>query len=200
MRQMFQLLGAQVTWDSSTKTVVAARGGRTISLTIGAKQALVNGREHTLDMPAYVEGGVMFVPLRFVSESLGAEVSYDPTAREARVEFEGRSWCIQVPVPAPCAPGPLSASGAARFFLQHAAHYGAPAPVGMGFSQLKSDGRVVRFSYRSSALLLSGKPTTASINVLIELSRDQRGIAFYQATIASGPFTGLPVVTGTSRD
>jgi hypothetical protein len=195
MRKVFEMLGAQVTWNQPTKTIGAVRGDRSVVLTIGATQARVNGREHTLDVPARVEEGSTFVPLRFVGEGLGAQVAYAPNDRQAVVALDGKSWSIRVPVPEPQASKPLSASGAARFFLQHAAHYGAPIPANMRTSKLKSNGHTVTFSYRGSALL-SGKRSALPLTVLLELSSDRRRIAFYEVTVASGPFTGLPVVTG----
>ena len=93
-------MGVHHAWGRTYKDIFhryqAMRGHQTVSLTIGAKQALVNGREHALDVAPHVEGGVTFVALRFVSESLGADVSYDSTSREVRVDLADESWCIRV--------------------------------------------------------------------------------------------------------
>ena len=195
MRKVFEMLGAQVTWNQATKTIGAARGDRNVVLAIGAKQARVNGTERTLDVPPRVEKGATLVPLRFVSEGLGAQVAYDPTDRQAVIELDGKSWRLRVPEPQPESPKPLSASGAARFFLQHAKAYDAVMPVSMSTSKLKSHGDTVTFGYRGYAEL-SGKRSSVPLNVMLELSRDRRRIAFYEVTIASGPFAGLALVTG----
>ena len=49
----------------------------TITLTVGNTSALVNGGAIQLDVAPFIKDGRTFVPLRFVSEQLGAEVTYD---------------------------------------------------------------------------------------------------------------------------
>uniref|UniRef100_UPI00047BD8D8 copper amine oxidase N-terminal domain-containing protein n=1 Tax=Alkaliphilus transvaalensis TaxID=114628 RepID=UPI00047BD8D8 len=48
-----------------------------IRLEIGNIRPLVNGQAITLDVPAKLVGGRTFVPLRFVSEALGAKVDWN---------------------------------------------------------------------------------------------------------------------------
>lgn len=76
MRTIFEQLGAIVTWDAKTKMVQAIKGYTTIILKIGSNRALVNGQEVTLDVPAEISKGRTLVPIRFISESLGAQVSW----------------------------------------------------------------------------------------------------------------------------
>jgi len=78
MRVIFEALGAIVDrWDGLTQTVYAHKGGITIVLQVGNATALVNGRPFTLDAPPANIRGRILVPLRFVSEALGAAVSWD---------------------------------------------------------------------------------------------------------------------------
>ncbi len=81
MRAIFEALGASITWDASTQTVKAAKGNITISLLIGAQTAMVNGIETPLSQAAQILNGRTLVPLRFVAESLQAEVLWDGNAR-----------------------------------------------------------------------------------------------------------------------
>ncbi|MGQ9532394.1 MAG: ABC transporter substrate-binding protein, partial [Desulfotomaculales bacterium] len=53
----------------------------TVRLTIGSNVAYVNDRPVTLDVPARIVRGRTLVPLRFVSEALGAQVAWDAAAR-----------------------------------------------------------------------------------------------------------------------
>jgi peptide/nickel transport system substrate-binding protein len=76
LRAIFEALGAAVRWDGATQTVTATRGTRTVTLTIGEAQALVDGRPITLAAPAQIIGERTMVPLRFVGEALGAEVQW----------------------------------------------------------------------------------------------------------------------------
>lgn len=77
-RVIFEALGASVGWDgSSTKTVTAAKGDITVELRIDEREMYVNGNKVLLDVPARLVGSRTFVPLRAVSESLGAAVHWD---------------------------------------------------------------------------------------------------------------------------
>ena len=48
-----------------------------IKITIGANVAYVNGAEVALDVPAFIENGRTYMPVRFVAENLGAAVEWD---------------------------------------------------------------------------------------------------------------------------
>ncbi|WP_081739824.1 copper amine oxidase N-terminal domain-containing protein [Paenibacillus sp. JCM 10914] len=61
----------------SGKTVSYKKDGRSIVLTIGSKEAVVDGKKVTMDTPAKSIKGRTYVPLRFVSENLGIPVSWD---------------------------------------------------------------------------------------------------------------------------
>ncbi|HET9344040.1 MAG TPA: stalk domain-containing protein [Candidatus Eremiobacteraceae bacterium] len=75
MRSIFQGLSAGVAYDNGT--INATAGTNTIQVKIGSNQAVVDGRQVFLDAAPFLEGSVAMVPLRFVSESLGANVDYN---------------------------------------------------------------------------------------------------------------------------
>ena len=79
LRFVSEALGAQVDWQAGTRKVVIENGDAEIILTIDADQALVNGTPTTLDAPAVLvtPSGRTFVPLRFLSETLGAQVDWE---------------------------------------------------------------------------------------------------------------------------
>lgn len=77
LRGVFERLGARVAWDDASQTVMADRGDMDIRLTIGNDWAMVNDRRVPMDEPANIYNGSTFVPLRFVSEALGAQVTWD---------------------------------------------------------------------------------------------------------------------------
>ena len=80
VRLIAEKLGAAVTWVPDTRQVLILESGRNIVLTLGSSTALVNGQ--TVELPGGVPAGVVkwdglestMVPLRFVSEQLGATV------------------------------------------------------------------------------------------------------------------------------
>jgi hypothetical protein len=85
LRGVLEKMGAFVRYDSQTKTVVALRGATRITLPVNSRQALVGEKPVSLDVPARIVNGSTMVPLRFVAESLGAQVSFDVGARTVAI-------------------------------------------------------------------------------------------------------------------
>jgi len=76
VRFVSEALGAKVEWDVNTKTVKMIRSGKTITMKLGEKQALINGERYLFESPAVMKDNRVFVPLRFVSEIFGSKVEY----------------------------------------------------------------------------------------------------------------------------
>lgn len=76
LRGIFESLGADVLYTPATKTIKATGNNNQVELTLGQRQALVNGKLTYLDVPAGTIGGRTMVPLRFVSEAMGADVDW----------------------------------------------------------------------------------------------------------------------------
>ncbi|MBO8128909.1 MAG: hypothetical protein H0Z39_06890 [Peptococcaceae bacterium] len=76
LRKFAESLGCTVDWDPVKKQVVFVQGTKKVVLGIREKTAAVNGRKVALDVPAQVLNGRTLVPLRFVGESLDAQVDY----------------------------------------------------------------------------------------------------------------------------
>jgi len=76
LRGVLEKMGAVVDWDAASQTVTATKGSLDLSLPIGSRSAKINERTVQLDVPAQTMGGYTMVPLRFVSEALGADVSW----------------------------------------------------------------------------------------------------------------------------
>lgn len=96
LRGVFERLGATVLWEPSTQRITAATAAKTIELVVGRREAAVDGRLVLLDIPPMVVQGRTMVPLRFVSEALGAYVQWQATARTV---------LITLPTAEPAPPG-----------------------------------------------------------------------------------------------
>jgi hypothetical protein len=81
--RIYNALGIAVSRDGDA--IVASAPSKTITLHIGSTHATVDNRSVTLESPAVEIDGATFVPLRFVVESLGAQVNFDHVA--ARVDI-----------------------------------------------------------------------------------------------------------------
>lgn len=82
LRGVFEQMGANVKWEPETQTVIADSGSTQIKLIIGSRTAWINNSPQTLDVPAQLVNGRTLVPLRFLSEALGADVRWFDSTRE----------------------------------------------------------------------------------------------------------------------
>lgn len=78
MRKIFETMGSSVYWGGKNKTITSVKGDNLIVLRIGSTLATSFGNAYRLDVAPYLNNGSTYVPLRFVSESLGLKVSWDP--------------------------------------------------------------------------------------------------------------------------
>jgi plastocyanin len=81
-------LGAEIRWIDEEKSVVYTTKDTNIQLWIDKNKVVVNGKELTLDMQPINQNGFSMVPLRFVSENLGAKVSYDLTSQNVTLTYD----------------------------------------------------------------------------------------------------------------
>lgn len=110
-RPVLEAAGAEVVWDGTK--VTSTRGDIHVSLSVGQKKAYLNDRPQVLDVPPIVVRGRTLVPLRFVGESLGYDVSWNkatetaavnspppPFSRDYRWRYNGYDWHWKVEIPA----------------------------------------------------------------------------------------------------
>lgn len=97
VRIVSEILGANVEWNAVDKTVKITDSNTDVLLTIDSKEANVNGDVKTLDVPARIFNSLTYVPLRFISETLNAEVQYVPKLNyEEVVNFEDYgTWILK---------------------------------------------------------------------------------------------------------
>ncbi|MGD1065256.1 MAG: copper amine oxidase N-terminal domain-containing protein [Vulcanimicrobiaceae bacterium] len=81
--RIYGALGITVTHEGST--LVASAPGKRITLHSGSRMASIDTETITMDSPAIDIDGTTYVPLRFVADSLGAQVSYDAKAQRVDV-------------------------------------------------------------------------------------------------------------------
>ncbi|WP_162241926.1 trypsin-like peptidase domain-containing protein [Paenibacillus sp. Leaf72] len=70
-RNLFEALGATISYNGKTKTINAKKDSTEIILTINNPIAYSNGASFKLNVAPKAISGVTYVPLRFVSETLG---------------------------------------------------------------------------------------------------------------------------------
>ncbi len=91
LRGIFEKMGANVDWNSQDQMVMANRGNTRVELRINNNEAYVNGKAVPVQYPAQVVRGSTMVPIRFISESLGAYVDWDETRSTVNISTNGIS-------------------------------------------------------------------------------------------------------------
>lgn len=75
VRAVFEALGAKIEWDNYTKTVTITRGTE-VRVQPGNRIAMVNNIPNVMEVPAVGINGRIMVPIRFISEAIGANVDW----------------------------------------------------------------------------------------------------------------------------
>lgn len=104
LRSMFERLGATVTWDEATRTADVSKPGADVKVTVGKPVVVVNGEDRPLDVPPTIYRGTVVVPVRVISEAMGAYVQWVPERRIVVV----RMLAAPVPPPPPTTPTPTN--------------------------------------------------------------------------------------------
>jgi hypothetical protein len=91
MRAIFEELGAKIDWNADAQAVTATKGDITIGIAIGKEDATINGEKVKLTQKAQLINGNTMVPLRFVSEALGATVQWDGVNSEVLITLQSES-------------------------------------------------------------------------------------------------------------
>jgi hypothetical protein len=127
LRSMFEQMGATVTFDPASKSVDAKKEGAEVQVTLGKNEVIINGESRPLDVAPMMYKGSLMVPVRVISEALGAYVEWVP----------GQHLCVvryipPTPVPTPeptMAPTPVPTPAATPTPTP------APAAPSLGFIQ-----------------------------------------------------------------
>jgi hypothetical protein len=104
LRSMFEQMGATVSWDAASKTATVSKPGAEVKVTVGKPEVVINGESRPLDVPPMIYQGVVLVPVRVISEGMGAYVQWVPDRHIVVVRY------IPATPPPPPAPPPPSAA------------------------------------------------------------------------------------------
>nr|MDQ6932045.1 copper amine oxidase N-terminal domain-containing protein [Candidatus Eremiobacteraeota bacterium] len=87
LRSMFEQMGATVTYDPATRTADVSKPGSDVKVTVGRPQVTINGESRPLDVPPEIYQGQVVVPVRVISEGMGAYVQWVPERRTVVVRY-----------------------------------------------------------------------------------------------------------------
>jgi len=104
LRGMFEAMGAVVSVSADGTTFRTRKGGTDAAVTLGKPEVVINGEARPLDVPPMMYKGVALVPVRVLSEALGAYVQWIPERRLVVVRYLSvRPVPVPTPVPTPIA-------------------------------------------------------------------------------------------------
>ena len=87
LRFLGEALGAEIEWDGVNRQITYIAGDRRIVLTVGQKTVLAGDRTVEIDTAPLIIRDRTMVPVRFVSQWLGAMVKWDAAARRVEIAF-----------------------------------------------------------------------------------------------------------------
>jgi hypothetical protein len=91
LRTLSEKLGFMVDYEATTQQITLTKFPTKVVLWVGKLEAEVNGKPLTLEVAPKIIGNRTFVPLRFISEQLGANVFYNGDRNEVRLTPQGQS-------------------------------------------------------------------------------------------------------------
>lgn len=88
LRFVGEAFGCDVQWNGPSNTAVVKLADQTIAVPIGASYAVINGTKINVAVPAQLINGSTYVPLRFISENLGAKIDYNSSTHAVSIIFK----------------------------------------------------------------------------------------------------------------
>src|SRR5579863_3144612 len=101
LRSMFEQMGATVSWDAGSQTATVSKPGAEVKVTVGKPEVVINGESRPLDVPPMMYQGNVLVPVRVISEGMGAYVQWVPDRHIVVVRY-----IPATPPPSPAPPPP----------------------------------------------------------------------------------------------
>lgn len=130
LRSMFEQMGATVSYTGSTKTVDVSKPGADVQVTLGKPEVVINGETRPLDVPPEMYKGSIVVPVRVISEGMGAYVEWVSDKRLVVVRYLAQP--IATPVPATPPPPPPATPAPTPVPTVKPTPVPTPAPTGPG--------------------------------------------------------------------
>src|ERR1700729_666318 len=108
LRSMFEQMGATVSYDAGTKTATVSKAGAEVKVTVGKAEVVINGESRPLDVPPMIYQGNVLVPVRVISEGMGAYVQWVPDQHVVVVRYLPATPPPPPPSEAPPPPPPAT--------------------------------------------------------------------------------------------
>lgn len=89
VRFIAEALNADITWDGANATAIISDHNTKIALPVGSQQASINGSPYNVMAPIKLHNNRVYVPVRFISESLNCTVSWEQQSYTVHINKNG---------------------------------------------------------------------------------------------------------------
>ena len=89
IRAVTEAMGCEVYWNRESKTIYLFRDRVNAVMTIGKKEITVMGMKKSMDTSATIQNGRTLVPVRFIAEAFGADVTWDAATKTVSIADTG---------------------------------------------------------------------------------------------------------------
>ncbi len=89
LRGAFEELGFVVSWDNSTNTATLKDSDHVINVKKDSKNFIVDGVSYTSDVAPQLINGTLYIPLRSIGDTIGAETSWNSEEEFAKIDYNG---------------------------------------------------------------------------------------------------------------
>ena len=91
LREVFESLGAEVTWNEPAQSIDIVKDDTHISVQLGSNNVKINNQTKIVPSTLKVINGSTFVPLRFIRDTLGAEVLWAQANMRIDINYDEQS-------------------------------------------------------------------------------------------------------------
>ena len=88
-RKLIELLKAEVKWNGETQTLVMKKDNAELIMGIDKAEATYNGLAIEIEQKPFITDETSYVPLRFVAQAMGCDVTWDSEKNSVIIQKEG---------------------------------------------------------------------------------------------------------------
>ncbi|MFZ5627308.1 MAG: copper amine oxidase N-terminal domain-containing protein [Bacillota bacterium] len=88
LRSVAEALKSAVEWNQQEQTITLHKDNTTIILKIGLNKMVINDKEQTIDVAPYLFNNRTMVPVRFICEALGYQISWDNAGKIVMIDVD----------------------------------------------------------------------------------------------------------------
>ncbi|MTI67704.1 MAG: hypothetical protein FH753_14045 [Firmicutes bacterium] len=96
LRKMFEELGVDVTFDKESNKIISKKDYLNITLKLGSDLAKLNDKEIKLNSKPIIKNKRVLIPVRFISESLKAKVTFDDLTNKVKISSPSKDTLVGI--------------------------------------------------------------------------------------------------------